>query len=114
LLFLIDASLPRNVAKLILIHGHEPVDVRDVDLRHADDSIIAAHAKSHQMALISGDFDFADIRIYSPSSYFGLVIIDRPEDATIAEVLELMERFFAHRDLLEQLTSRSSVHSRND
>ena len=104
--FLIDASLPRDVARLIMIHGHQAVDVRDVGLRHAHDSKIAAPAQSHRIALISADFDFADIRIYPPSKYSGLVIIDRPEDATVAEVLDLVERFFAHGKLLLELTGR--------
>jgi hypothetical protein len=104
--FLIDASLPRDAARLIVIHGYEAVDVRDVGLRHADDSTIAAFAQSNQMVLISADFDFADIRIYPPANYFGLVIIDRPEDATIAGILDLVERFFAHRELLTDLPGR--------
>lgn len=107
--FLIDASLPRDIAKLLLASGHEALDVRDVGLRHASDPAIAAHAQSHLQALISGDFDFGDIRVYPPSKYFGLVIVDRPDDATVAEVLELVERFLAHHDLLKNLVGRLVV-----
>ncbi len=104
--FLIDASLPRAVALLFPPHGHHALDVRDIGLRHAADADIAAHAQFHQMALVSADFDFADIRIYPPSSYFGLVIIDRPEDATVAEVGELISQFLTHADVVSNLAGR--------
>jgi predicted nuclease of predicted toxin-antitoxin system len=107
--FLIDASLPRDVAKLFLACGHGAIDVRDIGLRHADDPKIAAHAKSLRLTLISCDFDFGDIRIYPPSDYFGLVIIDRPDNATVAQILELVERFLAHHDLLNNLVGRLVV-----
>ena len=107
--FLIDASLPRSVATLFPAHGHEALDVRDIGLRHAKDPQIAAHAKSHQMPLVSGDFDFADIRIYPPDEYFGLVISDRPEDAAVAEVLELVRRFLARDDIMAHLAGRLAI-----
>src|SRR4051794_1141498 len=104
--FLIDASLPRATADLFAPHAHEAVDVRDVGLRHAEDSDVAGYARSHELPLISADFDFADIRVYPPSDYLGLVIIDRPEDSTVAEVLTLIERFLEHRELVANLTGR--------
>jgi hypothetical protein len=47
------------------------------------------------MALLTADFDFADIRVYPPGAYHGLVVLDRPEDARIADVLEMIDRFLA-------------------
>jgi len=104
--FLIDASLPRDTAKLFVAHNHHAIDVRDIGLRHADDPEIAYHARSNRIALISGDFDFGDIRVYPPSEHFGLVVIDRPEDSTVAVVLEMIERFLAQQDILNNLVGR--------
>ncbi len=107
--FLIDASLPRAVALLFPAHGHQAVDVRDIGLRHATDPEIAAHAQTHQMALVSADFDFADIRNYPPSNYLGLVVIDRPEGATVADVTRLVERFLSRNELVVNLAGRLIV-----
>jgi predicted nuclease of predicted toxin-antitoxin system len=101
--FLIDASLPRDTAILLRRLGHEPIDVRDIGLRHAQDADIARYAQLKKLILISADFDFADIRTYPPAEYFGLIVIDRPEDASIAEVLQLLERVLSQRDLLPKL-----------
>jgi hypothetical protein len=58
------------------------------------------------MALMSADFDFGDIRVYPPSSYFGLVIIDRPENATVPDVVRLVDRLFSHGEILSELVGR--------
>ena len=102
--FLIDASLPRAVVKLFPPRGHQAIDIRDIGLRRAPDADVAAHARAHRMALVSADFDFADIRIYPPSDYFGLVIIDRPEDSTAVEVVKLTEKFLSHDQIIANLS----------
>jgi predicted nuclease of predicted toxin-antitoxin system len=104
--FLVDASLPRAIAELLQRYGHQPIDVRDIGLRLAADSAIAEHARLQQLALITADFDFADIRLYPPAQYFGIVVIDRPDDATVAQVLAMVERFSLQRELLLHLVGR--------
>lgn len=74
--FLVDADLPRSVIDLLQRSGHEAVDVRDIGLRAAKDSLIAAYAKSKALCLVTGDFDFADIRNYPPREYEGLVVLN--------------------------------------
>jgi predicted nuclease of predicted toxin-antitoxin system len=69
--FLIDASMPRGTAPLICSRGHDATDVRDIGLGGAPDQDIAAHAQAHQLAILSRDFDFADVRNYPPDQYAG-------------------------------------------
>jgi predicted nuclease of predicted toxin-antitoxin system len=69
--FLIDADLPRSTNETIRRFGHEVVDVRDVGLGAAKDNIIARYAQSHQLCIVTGDSDFADIRNYPPKQYAG-------------------------------------------
>jgi predicted nuclease of predicted toxin-antitoxin system len=66
--FLIDASLPRSAALVLRQLGYEATDVRDVGMRAAPDSTIAEYAKRHRLALVTRDFDFADIRNYPPGA----------------------------------------------
>jgi predicted nuclease of predicted toxin-antitoxin system len=101
--FLVDASLPRSVGLLIRSHGHEAVDARDIGMRRAPDSEVAAYALNAGAALISGDFDFGDIRIHPPQHYSGLVIVDRPEDATVPEVLDIVRSLLIRPDIVNNL-----------
>ena len=107
--FLIDADLPRGTAPLIRSHGHEAVDVRDIGLSTADDSIIADHAKAQGLCLITGDFGFADIRNYPPADYAGIVVLELPRDATARTILDLIEGFLQQPAVLSRLQSRLAI-----
>ncbi|MGA8659739.1 MAG: DUF5615 family PIN-like protein [Chthoniobacterales bacterium] len=48
-------------------YDHEAVDVRDSGMGGAADSDIAAYAQQNRLALVTRDFDFADIRKYPPA-----------------------------------------------
>ncbi len=104
--FLIDASLPRSTASPIRQRGHDALDVRDVGPSLALDPAVAAYAKAHEFALVTADFDFADIRVYPPEAYHGIVVIDRPVDSSIAEVMALVDRFLDSPGILSALTGR--------
>jgi Domain of unknown function (DUF5615) len=54
-------------------------------MRKAPDDTIAAYAERNHLVLITGDFDFADIRNYPPSLHDGIVV---PEDATAGQISE--------------------------
>ena len=69
--FLIDADLPRSSSEVIRRHGHEAVDVRDVSPSVAKDPQIARYAQSEGLCLITGDYDFADLRNYPPDQVRG-------------------------------------------
>ena len=107
--FLIDADLPRSAKALLEQHGHEGIDVRDIGLRNAKDPIIAAYAQQHGLCLLTGDFGFADVRNYPPSSYHGIVVLELPRDASAAFILGLMESFVRQRDILARLPGRLAI-----
>ena len=104
--FFIDASLPRATAQLLSEFGHEATDVRDIGLTTASDEQVAARAKATKIVLITADFDFADIHVYPPDEYAGIVVIDRPEDSRVAQVLELIRRLLLSADVMEKLPGR--------
>jgi predicted nuclease of predicted toxin-antitoxin system len=72
--FLLDANLPRRTAGRIKAAEHDATDVRDLGMRSAADRDIANHARANQLALITRDFDFADIRNYPPAGFHGIVV----------------------------------------
>ena len=107
--FLIDADLPRAVAKVIASKGHEPIDVRDIGLGTVDDTVIAAKAKSDTRCLISGDFGFADVRNYPPESYSGIVVLDLPQDASANTICRIVADFLERDDILSILPGRLAI-----
>jgi predicted nuclease of predicted toxin-antitoxin system len=107
--FFIDASLPRNTAPHIKGQGHDAADVRDIGLGSADDDVIAAHSQSHQMCLLTRDYDFADIRNYPPNQYFGLVVFELPNQALVNEILNLVDALLQKSDILNNLPGRLAI-----
>jgi predicted nuclease of predicted toxin-antitoxin system len=85
--FLIDANMPRSTAESLKRYDHEAVDVRDIGMGSAADSEIAAYAQQNRLALVTRDFDFADIRNYPPAQYAGLLVLELPDDAMATFVL---------------------------
>lgn len=107
--FLIDADLPRPTATVIRSLGHEALDVRDIGLGAAPDEQIAAYAQAHGLCLLTGDFDFADIRDYPPQDYAGLVVLKLPDNANRDMILRLVEAFLGESHVLGQLPGRLAI-----
>lgn len=107
--FLIDEDLPRSTAVILQRYGHEAVDVRDIGLRGAKDPQIASCAQSEGLCLITGDFDFSDIRNYPPGEYAGLVVLKLPRTANASFILDLLESFLQQEDLVAQMPGKLAI-----
>lgn len=108
--FLVDEDLPRSIRDLLHRYGHEAVDVRDVDLRGATDSQIAAHAQHERLCLLTGDFDFSDIRNYPPAQYPGIVVVHPdPKHATARAILALLESFLKQEALVSTIAGKLAI-----
>jgi predicted nuclease of predicted toxin-antitoxin system len=73
--FKMDENLHPDVAKFFRQHGHDAVTVWDEGLRGASDSIILDKCRNEGRALVSFDLGFADIRVYPPDQYSGLIVL---------------------------------------
>lgn len=89
--------------------GHEATDARDVGLRSAADPEIASYACREGLCLLTGDFDFSDIRAYPPQEYAGLVVLKLPRDATAQYIAHLVGSFLERRDLVAGLEGRLAI-----
>jgi len=107
--FLVDEDLPRSTDDLLRRYGHEAVDVRDIGLRGAKDSHIASYAQSEGLCLITGDFDFSDIRNYPPGEYAGLVVLKLPRTATASFILNLVEGFLQREVVVAQIPGKLAI-----
>ncbi len=107
--FLIDEDLPRTVSGLLQRYGHEAIDVRDTELRGAKDFQIAYYAQKKALCIVTGDYDFSDIRNYSPAQYAGLVVLNIPKNSTAAYILNLIEEFLKNEKLISELPGKLAI-----
>src|SRR5438309_117926 len=101
--------MPRSTAPRLQNRGHEAVDVRDIGLGTAGDSVIALHACENDLCLVTRDKDFGDIRNYPPADYAGIVVIDLPDDTVVAGVLKILDAFLSRAEWLERLPRRLAI-----
>jgi predicted nuclease of predicted toxin-antitoxin system len=107
--FLLDADLPRSAGDIIRKHGHEVVDVRDIGLGTAKDPEIVLYARNEGLCLITGDYDFADVRNYPPEQYAGLIVLHLPRIATARYINQLLDSFLSQEELLRQLPGKLAI-----
>jgi len=93
--FLVDADLPRSLARHLRAAGFEAKDVRDIGMRKSPDDDIFTYAVSHTFALLSGDLDFGNILRFPLGSHPGIIVARFPNEVPI---------FCLHRDVLEDVT----------
>lgn len=107
--FLIDADMPRSLADVIHEHGHQALDVRDIGPSLAFDADIAAYAQVERLCIITGDFGFANIHVYPPSEYAGIIVLSLPRNATSKYINSLAAGLLTQADLLTQLPGKLAI-----
>ena len=100
--FLIDEDLPRSTGEILRIYRHEAIDIRDIGLRGAIDSTIASYARKNELCLLTGDFDFADVRNYPPVLYAGIVVLKVPNTASVKFILQVLEGYLKQGELVQE------------
>lgn len=68
----------------------------------------AAHAAA-RVCLVTGDFDFTDVRNYPPEQYSGIIVLRVPHTATTATILLMMEQLLLRPDLVAHLPGRLAI-----
>lgn len=107
--FLVDADLPRSTIAVLKRYGHEGVDVRDIGLGAATDQRIASHAREQQLCLLTGDYDFSDLRTYPPAQHYGIVVLHVPPQATAPTILSLLEEFLKQSRLVDSMSAKLAI-----
>jgi len=92
--FLIDADLPLWMTGAMAAEGHDAVHTDDIGLATFPDPVVGEHARDGGRCIVTGDFDFADIRNYNPARYHGIVVLTLPFRAGSPYMRLLLEEFF--------------------
>jgi predicted nuclease of predicted toxin-antitoxin system len=90
--FKIDENLPVEIAALLRQVGHEAMTVLEERLEGAADFHIASICHREERVMVTLDTDFADIRVYPPEEYSGIVVLrlrrqDKPHVLGVSLVL---------------------------
>jgi predicted nuclease of predicted toxin-antitoxin system len=72
--FKVDENLPAEVAGVLAAAGHDAVTVADQQMVGRPDTDLATVCRAEQRAMVTLDQDFADIRMYPPAAYPGIVV----------------------------------------
>ncbi len=78
----IDEDLPRIITKSLEDLGWEVKDVRDIGLRGKNDKEIIDFARKSKAVLFSADWGFANIFNFPPQKYYGIVILNFPNEVS--------------------------------
>jgi len=101
--------MPRSAGGLLQGLGHVVDHVRDIGLGSAPDAQIAANARKSGAVLLTRDMDFADIRLYPPAEYQGIVVFRVADDAVAADIVRLLRGFIGRSDLLGSVSGRLAI-----
>ena len=84
----LDENLPIQLKRLFMESGHDAVTILDEGMGGAADSEVASVCLLEERVLLTQDVDFADIRMYPPRQYPGIVVF-RLASQTRDDLLEI-------------------------
>ncbi len=87
--FKVDEDLPDDIAEVLRMHGHDAETVYGEGLRGKTDPTIAERCQQEQRAVVTLDLDFANITVYPPEKYPGLIVL-RIADQSRALILRIL------------------------
>ena len=107
--FLIDEDLPRSAKLIFQKYNHVAFTIKEIALKGAKDSEIATYALKNKLCIVTGDFDFSDIRNYPPSKYHGIIVLSFPSSATASFILNLIEEFLKQSKIETKISGHLAI-----
>ncbi|GAK49491.1 hypothetical protein U14_00713 [Candidatus Moduliflexus flocculans] len=72
---LADECVYQLTVNLLRKWGYTVITAQEVGLAGCSNGEVLRYAQHHQLAFLTRDKDFTDIRIYQPSDYHGIVVL---------------------------------------
>ena len=92
---IIDEDLPRKLGESLKKLGWETKDVRDSGLSGRPDKEIISFAKECKAVLFTADKEFSNIFKYPPKDYYGIVLLNFPNEVSIEFLINETEKALA-------------------
>ena len=89
--FKVDENLHPDVAEWLQQHGHDATTVYEEGMRGHPDNKIAEVCRLEARSLITLDLDFADLRVYPPKEYPGIIVL-RVINQSRPAILKIFQR----------------------
>jgi predicted nuclease of predicted toxin-antitoxin system len=113
--FVLDEDMPRSTGKFLKDAGYKVKDIRDYNLRGAEDEQVFKFAQNEKSVLITSDIDFANTLKFPLGEHYGIVIVRFPNEISnnemnrqiILRLKELSEDdFFGNLIIIEPMKIR--------
>jgi predicted nuclease of predicted toxin-antitoxin system len=89
--FKLDENLPHDIVEVFQRAGHEIDTVQSEGLTGASDPVNLRRIQDENRVLLTMDKGIADIRLFPPSQYPGIVLL-RPSSSGRGEVLRFVQQ----------------------
>ena len=92
--FKLDENIPRLLANLLRQLGHDADTVREEGLTGQNDPTAWTAAQRASRFFITQDLDFSDIRVYTPGTHAGLLLVrlaDPGRKSLVRRIRQLFE-----------------------
>ncbi|MCH8854577.1 MAG: DUF5615 family PIN-like protein [Planctomycetes bacterium] len=89
--FKIDENLPVEIALRLRTAGHDATTVTEQNMVGDSDTTLSEACRREQMALVTLDLDFPDIRNYPPEQHSGFIVL-RVAGRGKRHIMEVFER----------------------
>jgi len=87
--FKLDENLPRDAHTLLADAGHDAHSVTEEALGGGSDHSVIEACLNENRVLVTLDLDFADIRLYPPSSHHGIWVL-RPMTQSVENIVSTL------------------------
>jgi predicted nuclease of predicted toxin-antitoxin system len=87
----LDEDLPRQATQLLREHGYDAASVVEQGMGGWKDPPLWMAVQKDERYLVTADKGFGDLRVYSPGTHHGILLL-RPDEDGIRPVMELLQR----------------------
>lgn len=103
--FKIDENLPVEVSTILDNAGHDSTTVPQQNLEGSPDLRLSVVCQQEHRALVTLDLDFADIRLYPPQDYAGIIVLrlSRLSKTVIQSVMQALLPILSQEPLAGKL-----------
>lgn len=90
--FKVDENLPLELLTDLRVAGHEAETVSEEGLTGAPDTVLLEKVRSEEWVLLTMDKGIANVRVYPPEHYSGIILF-RPPTSGRGAVLTFVRRY---------------------
>lgn len=84
--FVLDEDMPSSTGMVLKVNGYDVKDIRDYELRGAEDNEAFKFSQNEQAVIIIGDRGFGNILRFALGTHFGIIVANFPDEMPTKEI----------------------------